>query len=163
MRCLELERFLENLGPDGYNHDNVSPKTDGRIRYNCMAWAAGRSDKLWWPSKEQPYIYYWPSHLPREEYQQETLANFIRAFEWLGYTRCRSPRHKQGVEKVAIFAKSSLPTHAARQLESGTWTSKCGTLYEDIEHYTLRHVEGAAYGRAVIFMKRERDRQTLLA
>jgi hypothetical protein len=159
MRCLEVEAFLENLGADGYNHDNVSPQTPGKIHYNCLAWAAGKTDRPWWPSKEQPYVYYWPPHLLREEYRRETIGNFIKAFEWLGYRECISPDLEIGIEKIAVFAQSSVPSHAARQLESGAWTSKCGVRYEDIEHYTLHHVEGQYYGKAVVFMKRERNRK----
>jgi hypothetical protein len=46
------------------------------------------------------------------------------------------------------------PTHAARQLDNGRWTSKLGEL-EDIEH-SLRDLEGAAYGTVVQVMKRPR-------
>jgi len=60
------------------------------------------------------------------------------------------------MEKVAIFADAQgAPTHAARQLESGAWTSKCGTL-EDIEHNSLANLEGGAYGKAVLFLERRR-------
>jgi len=157
MRCLELESFLENLGEDGYNRENVSPPTFGIIRYNCIAWAAGENTRPWWPSKEDPYYYYWPPHLPREEYERETLENFLRAFEWIGYSRCADPAHKVGIEKVAIFVNDSqFPKHAARQLPSGAWTSKCGD-YEDIEHFSLDSVAGSLYGKAVAFLERKRE------
>jgi hypothetical protein len=151
MRCSYLESVLESLSGN-YNLNNVSPRTFTLPVYNCIAWAIGENHRPWWPSKEDPYYYYWPPHLEREEYQKETVENFIRAFEWKGYTKCRSPKHKKGVVKVAIFLDSSrCPKHAARQLESGSWTSKCGD-YEDIEHFTLSAVEGDLYGEAVIFM-----------
>jgi len=38
------------------------------------------------------------------------------------------------------------------------WTSKCGPL-EDIEHKTLRSVEGREYGHATTFLKRRIDRK----
>jgi hypothetical protein len=60
-----------------------------------------------------------------------------------------------GWEKVALFAhEDGTPTHAARQLASGRWTSKLGEL-EDIEH-ELEAVEGAAYGSVVVYLKRLR-------
>ena len=56
-------------------------------------------------------------------------------------------------EKVAIYTKGSKPTHMARQLENGKWTSKLGSD-EDLEHHTLEGLECDLYGKATIFMKR---------
>lgn len=58
-----------------------------------------------------------------------------------------------GVERVALFAGSDgFPTHAARQLPNGRWTSKIGFL-EDIEH-DLYDLEGSEYGAVVRIMRR---------
>jgi hypothetical protein len=85
------------------------------------------------------------------------------AFEWKGYRRCKSPVLERGVEKVAIFVgPNDNPLHAARQLESGRWISKCGDC-EDIEHMTLAAVQGNAYGKAKAFLKRRRDGKPFLA
>ena len=46
-----------------------------------------------------------------------------------------------------------IPTHAARQLRSGRWTSKLGQA-EDIEH-ELRALEGAIHGAVVLILKRQ--------
>ncbi len=52
-----------------------------------------------------------------------------------------------------MFADAlGLPTHAARQLASGRWTSKLGKA-EDIEH-DLHDLEGDLYGIVVLLMKR---------
>ncbi|MGO8698328.1 MAG: hypothetical protein ACLQVY_11495 [Limisphaerales bacterium] len=161
MRCWQLESALENLGGSGYDQRAVSRQTLGRVGYNCIAYAAGDTEKRWWPHPNK-FAAFWPEHLPREPLNAETLENFIRAFEWKGYKRgCPDGELKEGIEKVAIFALGGRPTHAARQLESGYWTSKCGFL-EDIEHPTLAAVEGKAYGKAVIFLHRRRDGTPLL-
>jgi len=55
---------------------------------------------------------------------------------------------------VAVFGIGAELTHAARQLDDGTWTSKLGSL-EDITH-ELQALEGADYGHVVLFMKREK-------
>jgi hypothetical protein len=160
MRCSLLEQLLENLGPDDYDQDRISPRTAHlplREKYNCIALAAGENDKWWWPAKRFERDYYWPGHLPREEPLQETLQNFIRAFEAKGYKVCQSAELERDVEKVAIYAGlSGNPTHAARQLESGMWLSKCGDL-EDIEHKTLAALEGKVYGNVVVVLARKRD------
>jgi hypothetical protein len=116
-------------------------------------------NKPWWPHPLR-FVYFWPPHLPRETVNLETAENFIRAFEWKGYVRCKDGTHKKGVEKVAIYLKNNVPKHAARQLESGLWTSKCGTL-QDIQHERLKDVEGNLYGEAVIFLRRRRDGRPL--
>jgi hypothetical protein len=92
---------------------------------------------------------YWPAGVLRDE----TLAGFQEAFASLGYTVCAGEELEAGFQKVALFADAdAFPTHAARQLESGRWTSKLGEL-EDIEH-ALRDLEGVEYGSVVLVMKR---------
>lgn len=124
----------------------TSPQTK---RYNCIAWAAGEAGQWWWPDPMLNDI--WPDDAPREE----TLEAFIKAFALLGYSPCDNGGHEMGFEKVAIFLNSEKkPTHMARQLDSGKWTSKLGRL-EDIEH-DLAGVEGDAYGKVAHFLKRSR-------
>jgi hypothetical protein len=66
---------------------------------------------------------------------------------------CGQADLEPGFEKIAPFADADgLPTHAARQLPGGRWTSKLGEL-EDIEH-DLNDVAGTAYGTVVQIMKR---------
>jgi len=158
MRCVEIEGYCQ-LKPEGYNQDpsSISSQTE---QYNCIAFALGETQKPWWPSKRLKDDYEWPSHLVREEEGKETLQNFIRVFETKGYRVCRSGTLMRGIEKVAIFADLfRRPTHAARQLESGVWKSKCGD-YEDIEHYDVNFC--SAYGTAAIYMHRRRDGKSFL-
>jgi len=160
MRCWQLESDLENLRGSGYDRLPVSPQTVGRFGYNCIAYAAGETDKRWWPHPDK-FAFYWPEHLPREPVNRETVENFLLAFEWKGYKRgCKNGEFEEGVEKVALFTIAGVPKHAARQLESGCWTSKCGRL-EDIQHETLAAVEGRIYGNAVFFLHRRRDGKPL--
>lgn len=122
----------------------TSPETS---RYNCIAWAAGRDDRWWWP--DPPPYSYWP-----EEPRELSLSAFIRVFGNFGYEICDTTSLENGFEKVAIYIKDDLPTHMARQLESGDWTSKCGD-FEDIRH-TLDGLEHSDYGVVTVIMKRER-------
>jgi hypothetical protein len=78
---------------------------------------------------------------------------FVEAFATLGYAPSGAESVEPGLEKVAIFAdERGRPTHVARQLASGRWTSKLGRL-EDIEH-DLRDLESEAYGDVVQVMQR---------
>jgi hypothetical protein len=154
MRCYHLEALFENLGENDYDHNDVSPALP---TYNCIAWAAGDMTRRWWPFSLGGF--WWPPELPPDE---ETLDNFIRAFELLGYRKCKTSAFKKGIEKVALFVDNKgVPTHAARQRESGDWTSKCGPL-EDIQHKTLHAVEGVEYGTVAVFLKRRKDRKPFL-
>jgi hypothetical protein len=115
--------------------------------YNCIAWAAGDDEGWWWPDRDA----YWPPGIPRED----NIDTFIAAFQTLGYVLCRDGIYQEGFIKIAIFADAdSIPTHAARQLSNGIWTSKCGEL-EDIEH-DLNALGGPdpSYGNIVSFMKK---------
>ena len=76
------------------------------------------------------------------------------AFQVFGFEECKNPALEPGWEKIALFASAaSEPTHAARQLPDGRWTSKLGTL-EDIMHPELEHVSGSAYGSPAVILRR---------
>jgi len=120
--------------------------------YNCIAWAAGRTDQPWWPTGAP---YFWPDGLPKDPHPEaETLDNFIEAFKTRGYTVCWSGRFSRRYEKIAIYVDDEgKPTHAARTLPSGVWSSKLGEE-EDIEHRNVKCLEGILYGKKRIFLKR---------
>jgi hypothetical protein len=125
----------------------MSPRTG---QYNCVAWAAGEDTTWWWPTNvpgDAPR--FWPEGVPREE----TVAAFVAAFGTLGFVPSDSEAVEPGFEKVALFADArGVPTHAARQLPTGLWTSKLGT-WEDIEH-DLHALEGDIYGTVALVLKR---------
>jgi len=115
-------------------------------RYNCIAWAAARDDRFWWPDPDA----FWPSGVPSEI----TLAAFESAFASLGYTRCDSEALEPLFEKIVIYVNAQgTPTHAARQLPNGRWTSKLGRA-EDIEHASPDALRGECYGSPVLVMRR---------
>ena len=123
----------------------TSPQTP---RYNCIAWAAGDTRKWWWPDPS-PFAC-WPPPIPREN----TLTRFIEAFQTLGYEPCADAELESDFEKIALYADADgIPTHAARQVETGAWTSKLDRE-EDIEHGSLGGVEGEQYGTVVLVLKR---------
>jgi hypothetical protein len=124
--------------------------------YNCVAWAAGDTTRWWWPG--DPLRTYWPEGVPRAE----TLEAFCAAFVTLGYRTCESAEHEPRFEKLALFATAEgYPTHAARQLPDGRWTSKLGRM-EDITH-ALHDLAGTVYGSVVQIMKRPLIEATLSA
>ena len=114
--------------------------------YNCIAWAAGINNDWWWPDPDCT----WPPGVLREV----TLSAFIAVFAALGYEPCDDGALEEKTEKVAIYTlPEGWPTHAARQLPTGRWTSKLG-YEEDIEHRSPAELEGVVYGAVVQYMRR---------
>jgi hypothetical protein len=168
MRLLHLENNFPKLASAGYDKTSEwtgRPPLPGA--YNCIAFAADDRRCWWWPDPDA----YWP---PWSKSREETVACFVRTFKWLGYSPCVSSRLQFGYEKVALYAihKSArettlptnwrgfddwVPTHMARQLPDGAWTSKCGGN-EDIAHFTLDALEQygslLCYGCPVVYMRR---------
>ena len=141
----ELEELFPNLGPSGFL---VTSPPDQH--YNCIAWAAGDTTD-WWPGSN-PELEYWPPGIPREV----SVATFEAVFACLGYVVCPSADLEPEFEKIALYANAvGSPTHGARQLPSGRWTSKIGAM-EDIEH-DLHDLEGDVYGTVARIMKRPRQ------
>jgi hypothetical protein len=126
--------------------EGFSPASPASKRYNCIAWAAGCQEAWWWP--DASLTSYWPENVPRIV----ALEAFFAAFALLGYERCDDGHLERGFEKVAFYALDGKPTHAARQLPDGLWTSKLGPNV-DVNH-TLHALEGPAYGQPVGFIKR---------
>jgi hypothetical protein len=112
--------------------------------YNCFAWAAHDVENWWSHSR------HWPAGIAREH----TVEAYMAALATVGYTPCDDGKLEDGYEKIAIYLGDGRPKHAARQMESGRWTSKLGP-WEDIEHQ-LDGLAGGDYGDVSIFMRRPR-------
>jgi hypothetical protein len=137
-----LEQLFPGLTGNPYQVTSLRDRD-----YNCIAWAAGDTQRWWWPG-ENELLEYWPPGILRER----TLEAFAAAFATIGYADCESKDLEAGHLKIALFANVEGPTHAARQLSNGRWSSKLGKL-EDIEH-ALHDLEGMLYGTVVLIMKR---------
>jgi hypothetical protein len=149
-------RFILETFP-ALKRTHFDPKSSPDVMYNCFAWAADEKEKnhIWSPV---PTIgkRYWPENVAEEA----TLEAFIGAYGTRGYAKCENGALEEGVEKIAIYAGKDGPLHAARQLRSGYWTSKLGTL-DDIEHELEGLSDGATmYGSVVCFLSRARATTT---
>lgn len=130
--------------------DDCAQTSDEDGFYNCIAHAA--NDKAHWWEPGNPIYNYWPEGVPRIK----RLDTYEAAFGKLGYVKCESDELEDGLEKIAIFVHTdNTPSHAARQLEDGKWTSKIGQ-WEDISH-PLRQLEGEVYGKVKTIMARKRQ------
>ncbi len=127
------------------NYRVTSPQ---KKTYNCVAWAVGDTTHFWYDAKIKGY--YWPPGAR----SADTLEGWKDVFEIHNYSDCDSHGFEPEFEKIAIFVDSDgIPSHVARQLGSGQWTSKLGKG-SDIEHMTLDVLEGEEYGRVGVIMRR---------
>jgi hypothetical protein len=141
----DIERSFAGLRSGAYTI--TSPASPA---YNCAAWAAGETGRCWDPALTEGN--FWPLGVPREL----SLTNLTASFATLGFTVSDTPDLEVGIEKLALYAdEHGLPTHMARQLPSGAWTSKLG-VSEDIEHETLAALEGPIYGKIARLLRRRR-------
>lgn len=137
---LALQVKFPRLSLSGYKI--TSPQSPD---YNCIAWAADETDRWWWPLGKV----FWPVNAPREV----SMKAFIQVFATLGYTPCDNNALEHGFEKIAIYVDNNgEPTHAARQLRHGKWTSKLGNFI-DIEH-ELDGLNDSEYGAVAQILKR---------
>jgi hypothetical protein len=140
---LEIGRQLYNRFPllRVEKFEITSPRD---IRYNCIAWAAGETTRIWWPFKA-----YWPP----TSTQETTVQAFVAAYKTKGYKPCDSRELEKGFDKIALYVGDQYQVlHAARQLPDGKWTSKLGPQF-DISH-SLAGLEGKEYGHVAQVLKR---------
>lgn len=114
--------------------------------YNCIAWAAGDQIKWWWPGSQAAF---WPV---RD--QSLSIVAFREVFSQLGYVQTTSHDNADRFERIVIYTKDGIPTHAARQTADGAWTSKLGQAW-DIAH-KFDALNDGEYGLPTLIMERSR-------
>ena len=68
-------------------------------RFNCVAWAVGVANALWWPADPDGY---WPPGVP----DVLTVAAVVAALGTAGYVPCAGGELADGYEKAAVYARS---------------------------------------------------------
>ncbi|MSR78004.1 MAG: hypothetical protein EXS63_07265 [Candidatus Omnitrophica bacterium] len=143
MSSEKLEKSFPALVAQGYRITS-----EATVDYNCIAWAIEKDNLVWWPDTMSQFA--WPEKLSREE----SLDVFVAFFRRFGYEACQNGEFEQGFEKVALYRdEHGRGSHAAKQLQSGKWTSKLGGD-EDIEHNTLDALVGMKLGYVGQILKR---------
>ena len=138
---------LERLFP-GLRRESFRVTSPESPEYNCVAWAAGETHR-WWDALPEHGVYWPPGAPPIVSLGRPTLL-----FNRSGYEEREGVAAEAGSERIALYADDrGSPTHIARQVPSGSWTSKLGAL-EDIEHTAPQILEGANYGKVVCVMGR---------
>ena len=132
----DFKKVFPNLGDIG-----GKKTSDATVNYNCIAWAFKDSGRHWWPNKKRSH---WSlKTLPN----QSTMEAFEAWFSADGWVATSHREVEPGYEKIALYALRGVPTHAARLLENGAWTSKLGSNI-DISH-EFAELEGPCYGQVV--------------
>ncbi len=150
MSIEEIESAFPNLSGSTWR---ISSDIDEA--YNCIAFAVYDTQQFWDPNIVGIPGYYWPPGVSRDD----NLPSWMAVFEIHGFRVCESGDVEAGFEKIAIYTyENHVPTHVARQLQDGTWTSKLGPD-EDIEHPNPEGLDSIMYGGAEVFMRRPRADQ----
>lgn len=130
---------------EGENYKITSPHD---TLYNCFAWSLNIDNRFIWPDAD--HIFAWPNDpdLPRND----TLEVIIRFFQKINFEVTQVRQRQADFHRIAIYCNGNTPTHLARQLPDGKWTSKLGESI-DIEH-TLEALEDGNYGQVKVIMAR---------
>lgn len=123
--------------------------------YNCIAWAYQIDGRWMQPPNGYPYldgVTFWPEGAT----ESSDINSLVEAFKTKGYEICEDESHENGYMKVALYwnPNNRKWTHAARQHQDGTWTSKMGQS-NDIQHGPPEVLESDAYGQVFCIMKRK--------
>lgn len=153
-----LLRYLSKYWPHILDSDfEITSPQSGQ--YNCFAWALSEQ------SCNLGTVFpdgLWPSDIPR----YPSKENFIQLFQKNDFNLCANDDSlEEGFEKLVFYVdEHDFPTHVARQLQNGKWTSKLGPA-EDIQHDSIKIFEGwyktePYYGKIGFVMKRLRPIET---
>lgn len=125
--------------------------SDPSIKYNCLAHAVG-VDWGWFEPPNHLPGYYWPPGIDAE-WNDKTIKEVLSRF---GYKELADGSDlEEGYDKIAVYGDTEGPTHFARQLPNGSWSSKLGELI-DVQHDTLECLFGADhYGEILYYVKRK--------
>lgn len=120
-------------------------------KYNCIAWSLKKNDCWVWPvvPQEREVDMFWRNSCGYDD----RIETFMSFYHSLGFVETQDGRIEDGFDKIALYAKDGLCTHAALMLPSGLWTSKLGP-YHDIQHSTPAVLEGPVYGTVACYMKK---------
>jgi len=145
--------FFEPKNYPNLHAGNYRDTGEATHDYHCIGWAIGRDDEWWDPAEPEPWEdnFYWPANVPRDY----RATSVVMAFESAGFAVCADASLEEGVEKIVLYADGPEFTHAARQLETGKWTSKMDPD-ERIEHDTPEDLVGPWCGQIATYMQRKR-------
>ncbi|MCY4264219.1 MAG: hypothetical protein OXE78_05130 [Gammaproteobacteria bacterium] len=136
-----LVRIFPRLSSEGLRI--VEEETN---QYNCIAYAVGDKNTWWWPNKAE---FFWPPW----SISDTKIESLEQVFDGLGYEKCEDHSLETGYEKVALYEKQGLFTHASLQMASGHWRSKLG-IGPLIEHLCPESLTSEVYGKPTIIMRR---------
>jgi hypothetical protein len=118
----------------GHEYEVLGPATKV---YNCIAWSIGITNRWVWPARPG---------------QPATVRDFDELYGRYGYRRVKGLNFDKAVgsDKLVLYVKRKPdgtiePTHGARQLSDGSWSSKLGQL-PLIRHLDPDDLDGASYG-----------------
>jgi hypothetical protein len=140
---------IESFAPNAVGH--YERKSDPTTDYNCLAWAVENNQK-WFNPERFCAGYYWPKGVERH-WSMKTVIHVLSEYGFDEEVELAT--FEDGIVKVAIYADvDEYPTHFARQLANGKWTSKAGELI-DFEHDSLECLHCDDYGKVTKIVQKK--------
>lgn len=156
----EIDRDILISQVSGLGNDSSFEITsDPTPIYNCIGFAMGMND-IWVAlahPRNIPWVW-WPPTAPTDR----NPGSLVNAFEYMGFTQCSTGFMEEDFDKVALYAKNGIWTHAAKIVENNLYHSKMGEAW-DIVHSAGDVFHNDSYGDVFAFMKRPiKDRDITL-
>lgn len=141
--------------------NNVAIDDEDTPEYNCIGYAIGDTNKPWWPRGGEGGFYYWPeTEKDAEKYSVSTFDHLLMTTGHGSITDSEKP--EEGYVKLALFTEGDKPTHLARQLADGEWSSKVGAGPLIRHGFDIHEMDNGVYGNvAKIYKLKNEDWQRL--
>jgi hypothetical protein len=149
---MEDKSYYKKLFPLLIDYELIqNSETDN---FNCISHTLGINTTPSWPTDND---YYWPT---KRELTKESFDNFYdhHGFEKLSLLDIS---YDKRYNKVALYTKDGIPTHASIQIDDIWWESKIGGL--GIIKHDLFEIEDDVYGEITqIYRKRLKTNESLI-
>ncbi|RZJ46554.1 MAG: hypothetical protein EOO44_22705, partial [Flavobacterium sp.] len=98
LNSAENRESIIDLFPGLGDDQNFKVTSNQDEKYNCIAWANGRSDIFWWPTEHKIDGVFWPI-----EEKDLNVSTLIKVFQTRGYTICENGDFDPKFVKVALY------------------------------------------------------------
>lgn len=138
--------ILINLFPLLGNDLHYSLLSEATPVYNCIAWAMGYNDR--WVDTYISPGHWWPDGVSRDTNPKTLIDAFIAE----GFEVTDNGHYENGYDKVVLFQKNGMWTHASRIESDNTEYSKFGCLFDGVHSRNV--FTNSLYGEEYAYLRR---------
>lgn len=142
----ENRKILINLFPLLGNDQHYSLLSEATPVYNCIVWAMGYNDR--WIDTYYSPGHWWPDGVSRDTKPQSLIGAFIAE----GFEVTDNSHYEDGYDKVVLFQRNGMWTHASRIESDDTEYSKFGGLFDGVHSRNV--FTNSLYGDEFAYLRR---------